>query len=111
MNPHSILIDVIVRPEYRVRYEQVGDVTFCHVDVSRWGHQVARRFLNDIDTAHALLGRPVYVLAPHETHLLHKFLGRHGFAPCGECFDNQGRVVPVFGRPYGDSALRRWCAA
>jgi hypothetical protein len=105
---HRIVVDVIVRPDYAVRYEQFDDLTFVHVDVHRWGSRIAREFRADIDAAHRLLGRPVYALerpeAPNQRH----FLKLHGFEPCGRVRDAQGREVEIFGRSINGIALRRF---
>lgn len=90
--------DIIVRPDYRVAYEQWDDVTFVHVTVHRWSAGIARQFRADIDAAHRLLGRPVYVLRLPEAPLQPKFLALHGFVPCGSARAADGRVVEAYVR-------------
>lgn len=106
---HTLLVDVIVRPEYVVRYEQAQGNTYVHVEVvGKWTHRVARQFRNDVDAAHRLLGRPVFALFSPEANNAH-FLKAHGFLQCGEVRDIKGRTVPIYGRscPDGSDFRRR----
>jgi hypothetical protein len=91
-----------------VQYEQVGDVTFVHVEVVQWTPRVAHQFRADIDAAHALLGRPVYAIGVPEAPLQPKFLAAHGFQHCGAVMDLQGRIVPIFGRSLNGQPIRWW---
>ena len=95
---HRVVVDVVVRQDYQIGFEQFDDTTFCHVLVHRWSPRVARQFRADIEDAHRLLGRPVYALerpeAPNQLH----FLKLHGFVPCGRVLDAAGRDVSIYGR-------------
>jgi len=105
---HRLIVDVIIRDDYRVGFEQVGEDTFVHVNVQRWNSRIARQFREDIDDAHRLLGKPVYVLDNPDAPLLPKFLARHGFRPCGRARDASGRVVGVFERSLNGQPFRWW---
>jgi hypothetical protein len=105
---HRLIVDVIIRDEYRVGFEQVGENTFVHVVVAHWSARVARQFREDITDAHRLLGKPVYVLAGPDTPLLPKFLAIHGFVPCGHARDASGRVVEVFERTLDGKLVQFW---
>ena len=104
------LTDVVVRPEYIIRFEQHADITFIHVDVQLWSPAIARRFRADIATAHSLLGRPVYALRQPEVPNQPKFLALHGFHPCGHVKDAQGRTVEIFEKTLDGQHFRRWHA-
>lgn len=108
LQSRSQLVDVIVRPDYAVRYEQHDDITFIHVSVHRWNSRIAREFGADIETAHKLLGRPVYALRRPEVRNQPKFLAMHGFKPCGHVRDAQGRVVEIYERTLDGRPIRRW---
>jgi len=105
---HRLLVDVIVRPEYIVRYEQADDVTFVHVSVHQWDARVARQFHDDIEIAHKMLGRPVYALDNPGHPNLPKFLRMHGFHPCGHVTDAHGRVVAIYEKSLDGQCIRRW---
>jgi hypothetical protein len=107
---HRLLVDVINRPEYVVRYEQVDDITFTHAVVHQWSPRIARQFRDDIDAAQKLLGQPVYVLRTPEVSNQPKFLAMHGFRPCGHVRDAQGRVVEIYERSLDGQPVRRWHA-
>lgn len=103
-----LLVDIVVRPEYVLRYEQHDEITFAHLDVHHWSARVARQFRADLDTSHNLLGRPLYVLLSPEAPNLPKFLKLHGFHPCGFVNDAQGRTVEIFERTLDGRTFRRW---
>lgn len=105
---HRIVVDVIVRPEYAVRYEQWDGLTFVHVDVHQWTPRVARQFRDDIDTAHHLLGRPVYALRRPEAPNQPKFLALHGFVPCGHVNDAEGRRVAIYEKTLDGKPIQRF---
>jgi hypothetical protein len=105
---NRVIVDVIRRPEYLVGYEPFGGATFIHVRVYRWSAAIARRFRDDIDTAHKLLGLPVYVIDNPDVPTLRHFLSLHGFEECGCVVDTQGRLVNTFGRPIDGQPLAQW---
>jgi hypothetical protein len=105
---HRLIVDVIIRDDYRVGFEQVGECTFVHVNVLRWNKRAARQFRDDIDDAHRLLGKPVYTLRRPEEANQPKFLALHGFHPCGHARDASGRLVEVFERSLDGQSIRRW---
>ena len=95
---HRIVVDIIQRPNYIVGYEQRDWTTYVHVIVARWDAPTARQFRQDIDAAHALLGRPVYALDDPDNPTLRKFLKLHGFLPHSRTIDVFGRDVAVYER-------------
>ena len=103
-----LVVDVVVRQDYVVRFEQWDDITFVHVDVHQCNTRIARAFRADIDTAHKLLGRPVYALHKPEAPLQPKFLAQHGFKPAGFVNDEFGRRVEIFERTLDEQPFRRW---
>lgn len=100
--------DIIVRPDYRVSYEQHDGITFVHVQVRKWTSAIARQFRWDIDTAQRLLGAPVYVIDNPMAPNLTKFLSRHEFHPCGTVIDDTGREAAIFERSLDGRRIRRW---
>ncbi len=104
------VVDVVVRSDYRVGFEQFQQHTFVHVAVAarRWNARVARAFRRDIDAAHALLGRPVYAIDNAASPRLRHFLKLHGFVPCGRATNAQGLEVGVYGRPIGEHGVEQW---
>jgi len=102
------VVDVIVRPEYVVGYEQWDDVTLGHCRVTSWTPKVARQFRADMDTAMALLGREVYALENPEYPNQVKFLLTNGFQPCGHVLNAAGREVAIFVRTLHGQSFRRW---
>jgi hypothetical protein len=103
-----VIVDVIRKPEYRVGYEPYDGHIFIHVQVHRWNHAIARRFRADIETAHALLGCPVYVIDNPASPTLQHFLKLHGFEKCGCVVDTRGEVVSTFGKPINGEPLSHW---
>lgn len=108
MTPRQV-VDVIVRPEYIVRYEQWDDHTLVHADFRQWNARIARQFRTDIDAAQRLLGREVHAIEQVERPNQVKFLLLHGFIQSGVVTDDHGRRVAIFTRPIdGFQPIRRW---
>jgi hypothetical protein len=94
---HRLVVDVVARPDYTIRYEQWAEDIFVHVEVRRWSHKVARAFRQDIDAAHRLLSKPVYALFVPEAQNAH-FMRSHGFIRVGDAIDIHGRRVGLHRR-------------
>jgi hypothetical protein len=72
-------VAVCKRPHYEIHYEQVGDHTFVHLNVYKWGVGVKKELDADCDRLQALLGNPVFVLCDNAK--LFKFCTLFGFKP------------------------------
>lgn len=109
MVEHSLVVPVIIRPDYSVGYEHADGLTFAHSTVLHWSPRIAREYRRDIDTLQGLLGLPVYVIGHAEAHLQPKFLALIGFTQCGTAHDTRGQEVPLYERrpPHGLTIRRR----
>lgn len=109
MVEHSLVVPVIIRPDYSVGYEHAEGMTFAHSTVHRWSPRIAREYRRDVDTLQGLLGLPLYVIENAAAPLLPKFLALLGFKPCGTALDHRGLEVALYERlpPHGLSIRRR----
>ena len=105
---HELVVPVVRRDAYQIGYERAAGVTLVHVEVRRWSPAIARQFRDDIETAHGLLGEPVYALRDPSRPNQPKFLQRFGFVPCGTVRAASGDVVPIYERSPNGLPIRRW---
>ena len=98
MTTRSLLVPVIQRDDYTVAYEYSDFMVFGHVDVRRWGVEVAKRLREDVAAACALSDEPIYSLEVPEDPRQPKFLKMCGFHPIGEAENIHGQTVTLYER-------------
>lgn len=108
MPAHSLIVPVVVRPDYQIGYEHADGVTFAHCTVTRWTHEVRKSLRDDFETALGLHGGPLYAVLDPARPRLPKFLRSFGFTPCGTVRDLTGRIVPIYERSLDGKHVRWW---
>lgn len=95
MDPRVI---VCKRKDYVIRFENVSDLTFVHIEVNKWSSTVRRYLSKDWNALFSLHGGPIYALnEPHNDLKHQKFMRLFGFEFSQSIFTQDGERF-VFAR-------------
>lgn len=85
-------VPVCKRPDYAIYYEQVGEDTWCHMDVRRWTPAISKSAKRDIETLVELFGGgKLFALNyPHGDSKQQKFFKWSGFGFLGRVVGKEG---------------------
>jgi hypothetical protein len=102
-------VTVCRRPDYTIQYEQVGDCTLVHVNVSRWTPSIKAEYARDVDALQELLDGPVFALCEVRNTKLRKMCVMFGFEPWLDVVTAEGEPAVVLKRnkKHGREPLRR----
>ena len=88
---------VVIRDEYTIFFEAVGEVVFVHCDVMRWTHETAKEMKQVMRELRALHGRSLYAVnEPHGCKKHQRFMRLMGFVYHCDLPTKAGGVVHVF---------------